>query len=73
MKLKDMNKEIIIAPPVTLHLGAGANIGHGIAQMFSSSGYKAAMASRRGKSAPGTDYLSFEADSTQPQNLKSVF
>lgn len=60
-------------PPVILLLGAGANIGHGIAQRFSSSGYKVAIASRSGKSAQGTDYLSVKADLTQPQDVKSVF
>lgn len=59
--------------PVILLLGAGANIGHGIAQRFSSSGYKVAIASRSGKSARGTDYLSVKADLTQPQDVKSVF
>lgn len=62
-----------MAPPVILLLGAGANIGHGIAQKFSSSGYKVAIASRSGKSAQGTDHLSVKADLTQPQSVKSVF
>lgn len=62
-----------MAPPVILLLGAGANIGNGIARNFASEGYKVAVASRSGRSAEGTDYPPIKADFTKPESVKAVF
>lgn len=62
-----------MASPVILLLGAGPNIGHGIAKNFASHGYKVAVASRSGGGAAGTDWLGIKADFTQPLSVKSVF
>ncbi len=62
-----------MASPVILLLGAGPNIGHGIANKFASQGFKVAVASRNGGGAAGTDWLGIKADFTQPSSVKSVF
>ena len=62
-----------MSSPVILLLGAGPNIGHGIAKKFASQGYKVAVASRSGGGAAGTDWLGVKVDFTQPSSVKTVF
>lgn len=50
--------------PILLVLGAGANVGAGLAKRFASTGYKVALVSRRGagETKPDDGYLHIKAD-----------
>ncbi|CAG8974797.1 hypothetical protein HYALB_00000410 [Hymenoscyphus albidus] len=59
---------------IILILGAGKNVGLSIANLFSTHGYKIALASRSG--APlgeGKGFLSIKADFTDPKSMEGVF
>jgi len=63
-----------MSKPIILILGAGPNIGLGVAQVFRKAGYKIAAVSRSTPTsiAEATD-LSIKADFTKPESIEAVF
>lgn len=63
-----------MASPVILILGAGPNIGQGVARAFASKGYKVALASRSQKEADSTaDQLNITSDFSNPDDVVDAF
>ena len=59
---------------ILLILGAGPNVGAKVAQKFTSTGYRVAIASRTGAEVPpSTAALSIAADLADPPSIHSVF
>jgi NAD(P)-dependent dehydrogenase (short-subunit alcohol dehydrogenase family) len=60
--------------PIVLILGAGSNIGQGVAQAFASKGYKVALASRSIDEAASTDIqLHVRTDLSNPDEVVTTF
>ena len=60
--------------PVALILGAGPRIGAAVSEQFAASGYKVAVASRKGTgSKDDKGYLSLKADFTKPESVPALF
>ena len=60
--------------PVILILGAGPRIGQAVAQLFSSRGYKVALASRSLKEADSTEnQLNITSDFANPDDVVHAF
>ncbi len=63
-----------VSSGVVAVLGAGANVGHRVAERFTTAGYKVAVVSRSGNSVPSTiAALSLSADFTNPKTVHQVF
>lgn len=60
---------------IALVLGAGKNIGYGVAQKFSNAGYKVAVVSRNAAHNTTTPegYLSLKADLGKPESVPQIF
>lgn len=60
--------------PVILILGAGPNIGQGVASIFASKGYKIAFAARSLEEADSTDsQLNIKSDFANPEDVVNAF
>jgi len=60
--------------PIILILGAGPNIGRGVARAFAAKGYKVALASRRAKEAHNTgNEIHIPSDFSNPNAIVDVF
>lgn len=60
--------------PVVLILGAGPNVGHAVARLFASKGYKIGLAARSVKEADSTDnQLNIPSDFTKTDDVVSAF
>lgn len=60
--------------PILLILGAGPNIGHPVARLFTSKGYRIALAGRSLKESDSTSTsLHITADFANPADIISVF
>lgn len=60
--------------PVLLILGAGPNIGHAVARIFASKGYKVALAARSLKEADSTDnQLNITCDFANSDDVVNAF
>jgi NAD(P)-dependent dehydrogenase (short-subunit alcohol dehydrogenase family) len=63
-----------MASPVILILGAGKNIGQGVARAFASKGYKVALASRSLKEAESTsEQLNITSDFSNTDDIVHAF
>ncbi|KAH8585331.1 hypothetical protein B0O99DRAFT_194117, partial [Bisporella sp. PMI_857] len=63
-----------MASPVILILGAGPNIGQGVAKAFAAKGYKVALAARSLKESDSTDkQLNITCDFANPEDIVNVF
>jgi NAD(P)-dependent dehydrogenase (short-subunit alcohol dehydrogenase family) len=63
-----------ITSPVILILGAGPNIGQGVARVFASHGYKVALAARSLNEADSTeDQLNIKVDFSNPEEVVNAF
>jgi NAD(P)-dependent dehydrogenase (short-subunit alcohol dehydrogenase family) len=61
-------------PPVVLILGAGSNIGKAVAHIFSSRGYKVALAARSLQKADSTDnQLNIPSDLAKTEDVVNAF
>jgi NAD(P)-dependent dehydrogenase (short-subunit alcohol dehydrogenase family) len=61
-------------PPILLILGAGPNIGHSISHLFTSSGYKVALASRSQKESDSTaTHLHIPCDFSSTSSVTNAF
>ena len=59
-------------PPVLLILGAGTNVGAGVAKAFAAKGYKVATTSRSQKGKE-QDVLHIQSDLSNPSSVATVF
>ncbi|TVY85214.1 hypothetical protein LSUE1_G000761 [Lachnellula suecica] len=60
--------------PVILIIGAGANIGAGVARSFATKGYKVALVARKLKESESTaDQLNISTDLSDPSNVAGIF
>lgn len=60
--------------PVILILGAGPNIGQGVARIFATKGYKVALAARSVREADSTDdQLNITSDFSKPDDVLNAF
>lgn len=59
--------------PIILILGAGPNIGQGVARAFAAKGYKVALASRRAKAPSTGNEVHFPSDLSNPSAIVEVF
>jgi NAD(P)-dependent dehydrogenase (short-subunit alcohol dehydrogenase family) len=60
--------------PVILILGAGPNIGQGVARLFAAKGYKVALASRSQQEADSTpEQLNIKSDFANPDDVVQAF
>jgi NAD(P)-dependent dehydrogenase (short-subunit alcohol dehydrogenase family) len=60
--------------PIVLILGAGANVGRGVAQAFASKGYKVALVARKLEESDNTaDQVHIQGDFSDPESVINAF